>query len=150
MDLKSRECNTRLAQKQRFIAAALAGIGTMVSPYLTDSNEADLSRLQHLFDAARLFSLAFHGESVLRWEMLIRLINPAFKETLNEAEFGEFPFRADLLERVKAAKALQQSTADLKKPQASSSVYIPPEPNRDPRLLVGTPAGLFCRRQLCQ
>ena len=45
MDPQSRESDTRIVRKQRFIAAALAGIGATISPYLEDSNEADLSFL---------------------------------------------------------------------------------------------------------
>jgi len=152
MDFQSRESDTRIVHKQRFIAAALAGIGATVSPYLIDSNEADLSLLQPLFDVARLLSAVFYGGSVLRRSMLIRLINPAFKETLEKAEFGEFLFGADLLERIRAAKALQQSAADLQKPQVSSSASVPPRRAHNP-LSHGSPrlpAGASTRLFFCQ
>jgi len=120
MDLKLRERDDRIVQKQQLLAAALAGIGVTVSPYLGELDESESTLLQPLFDAARLLETVFHGESVMRRTMLIRLVNPNFQETVEEAEIGEFLFGTDLLERIRQAKALKQSAADLQKPKPSN------------------------------
>ena len=125
MDVKLREHDDCIVQKQRLLAAALAGIGATVSPYLGELDESESTLLQPLFDAARLLEMVFHSKSVMRRTMLIRLINPNFQETVEEAEIGEFLFGTDLLERIRQAKTLKQSAADLQKP---CLLYTSPSP----------------------
>lgn len=109
--------DTRLVTLQDQIGACLSAVGCTRTHLLVqeEGGERDDRKLiEQLSDTGRLLANIHHSESMSRRKLMEFGINKKFKETLEDAPLGEWLFGDDLGERLKAAKALERSTSDLK------------------------------------
>ena len=120
----------RIIKRQEKISASLSAIAGAISWVMkTKSTPGWKETLETLSDASKIIADLQPEESVIRRNLILSNVDDSMKETLLATQIGEFLFGQDLEEKVKAAKALQSTAKDLKKPlkntQSMSSKKTP-------------------------
>ncbi|XP_046614882.1 uncharacterized protein LOC124302604 [Neodiprion virginianus] len=106
----------RIVEKQKKVAASLAGVGKVID-LLIKSNLADKKQyLEPLDGVAKLLADLQHDETSIRKSLILKNIKAPFNDTLKDLSSSDWMFGKELGEKIKAAKVLQQSSKDLKQP----------------------------------
>ncbi|XP_046592404.1 uncharacterized protein LOC124293850 [Neodiprion lecontei] len=106
----------RIVEKQKKVAASLAGVGKVID-LLIKSNLPDKKQyLEPLNGVAKLLADLQHDGTSIRKSLILKNIKAPFKDTLKDLSSSDWLFGKELSEKIKAAKVLQQSSKDLKQP----------------------------------
>ncbi|XP_071639730.1 uncharacterized protein [Temnothorax longispinosus] len=106
--------------KQAKISTCLAAVGKGLSTLFRHKGEGEnLAVIEALGHTSRLLADLHHDESSIRRTLILANINAAMRETLSSTVIDEWLFGKELSESVKAAKLIETSSKDLKRPQKS-------------------------------
>lgn len=108
--------DSRLANMQNCLGASITAIGKALTILLKEEGggENNIQLIEWLSDAGRLLTNAHHSQTESRKILVSADLNKNYKDTLTNASVDGWLFGENLTERVKAAKALERSSADLK------------------------------------
>ncbi|KAJ8910974.1 hypothetical protein NQ315_003667 [Exocentrus adspersus] len=107
--------DTRLAALKGQIGSCLSALGMVISDLLKDAGGGgNTLHRERLSDAGRLLVDIHRSEAVSRRELVAMNLNKEWKETLADSPIHGWLFGEDLEERLRAAKALQASSRQLK------------------------------------
>ncbi|XP_077268734.1 uncharacterized protein LOC143900870 [Temnothorax americanus] len=110
----------RIVSKQAKISTCLAAVGKGLSTLFRHKGEGEnLAVIEALGHTSRLLADLHHDESSIRRTLILANINAAMRETLSSTVIDEWLFGKELSESVKAAKLIETSSKDLKRPQKS-------------------------------
>ena len=126
-------CNrdARIAMKQTKLAAGLSASGKAMSLVLKrESTKEDIAILGCLGDIGLLTDLQ-HDETTIRRNLILANINPALKETLVDMQADEYLFSNKLSDVLKAAKAMETVSSELR-PKGKSQHYGLPKNSKAP------------------
>lgn len=105
--------DTRLASAQKRVCAAMSALGKVLTVLLSEGKN-DQPIFAWTSAAARLLADIHHDQSQARRGLLKGFLNKELAETLTEASVDGWLFGSNLSERIKAAKALEKTSEDLK------------------------------------
>lgn len=103
----------RLSDKQNQISACIAAVGSILSSLLADSPQNN-QLIEIASDAGRLLADLQFSESQSRRILVSSGLNKKFQSTIDASTTDEWLFGTDLGERLKSAKVLERSAAELK------------------------------------
>ncbi|XP_053617933.1 uncharacterized protein LOC128679599 [Plodia interpunctella] len=127
-----------LLAKQKQLSVAIAAINQAIE--LTIAKESHSKILKPISDACRLLCDSHYSDTRTRRGFVISSINPELKETLTESNRDKLLFGEDICEKLKSAKNIRRSAADLKqikndKPNVfNKNNFIKPNKNPKARL----------------
>ena len=132
MTEKGRESDTKIAFRQRRTGAAIAGLGAFLTVAVAPELKIEQGLLTPLFDAARVLADVFYEDSAIRRGAIMRNLSAPMRATLAKTTPGEYLFGSNLGERIKQARALAQTAAELKppKPVTPAKNVLPPPKRR--------------------
>ncbi|XP_063924056.1 uncharacterized protein LOC135138115 isoform X3 [Zophobas morio] len=109
--------DARLIAIQNQMGAGLSGLATALDLiFATDRQDNfELRLVECISDAAKLFGDIHHDQSQARRQIIKATLSPALKDTLSEASVDGWLFGDNLSERIKTAKPLERTSADLKR-----------------------------------
>lgn len=111
----------RILAKQAKITACLSAVGKAFSDIVANKDEK-LSTLELLSDVSRILADLQHGESTIRKSLILTNLNASLKNVLSATTADEWLFGKQLEEKLKSAKALENSRRELKPtPKAQTS-----------------------------
>jgi len=124
----------RLFLKQERAAAALTALSQPLVSLIKANRRADFGTIAALSDVARLIADMYHQENNIRRVMAESRLGKLRDKLLKDCPSDEFLFGKNLLEVLKAAKAVSQSVADLRGPkQPPKNAKLPPRRPFPPR-----------------
>lgn len=107
--------DTRILLKQSKLTSGLAAMGKAMTLVLKQGqSEENLKILECLGDAGSLLADLQHDESTIRRSLILANINPTLRSALKETQADEYLFSNKLDEVLKAAKALETASRDLR------------------------------------
>lgn len=107
--------DTRILLKQSKLTSGLAAMGKAMTLVLKQGqSKENLKILECLGDAGSLLADLQHDESTIRRSLISANINPTLKSALKEIQADEYLFSIKLGEVLKAAKALETASRDLR------------------------------------
>lgn len=122
--------DVRFGTVQAMLGASLSALGQSLTSILTDTFNEDTkhSLLSSVGDAARLIAAVHHQQTQARKLILKSQLNKNVADTLSDSPSDDgWLFGTNLSERIQAAKALDKTTAELRKAKvpvkAASSGY---------------------------
>ena len=128
---KARESDTKIAFRQRRTAAAIARLGAYLTGAVAPELKIDQGLLTPLFDAARVLADVFYEDSAIRRGAILRNLSASMRAVLAKTVPDEYLFGSNLGERIKQARALAQTAAELKTPKpVAPAKNGPPPPKR--------------------
>ncbi|XP_031343693.1 uncharacterized protein LOC116171146 [Photinus pyralis] len=145
----------RLILKQQQISSCIAALGPLVSHFL-EGIDTNNSLLETASDAGRLLADLFHSESMSRKILSSSGLNNKLRNTVLSGSNDEWLFGTDLGERIKSAKVLERSSAELKtktpsaKPSTSYNLNSKRPSFFPPRRIQKVPFKQDGRRQASQ
>ena len=104
----------RIIEKQEKISASLAGISKTIELVLNSNPPEKKQLLEPLNGVMRLLADLQHDETLIRRSLILKNIVAPVRDMLKDRPFDNWLFAKDLSEQLKAAKAVQQSSKDLK------------------------------------
>ena len=104
----------RIIEKQEKISASLAGISKTIELVLKSNPPEKKQLLEPLNGVMRLLADLQHDETLIRRSLILKNIAAPVRDMLKDRPFDNWLFAKDLSEQLKAAKAVQQSSKDLK------------------------------------
>ena len=127
--------DNRLSRKQVQLAACLSGVAELLSVFIAANEEADKKYVSTLGAVSRLLLDSFHEETAIRQALVRQELNETASEALRKTQAGEWLFGTDVLEKIKAYKALDKSTDELKnyKRSAKPASSVPKNAQLPPR-----------------
>ena len=106
--------NERIIEKKEKISASLAGISKIIELVLKSNPPEKKQLLESLNGVMRLLADLQHDETLIRRSLILKNIAAPVRDILKVRPFANWLFAKDLSEQLKAAKAVQQSSKDLK------------------------------------
>ncbi|XP_060810803.1 uncharacterized protein LOC132904432 [Amyelois transitella] len=99
--------------KQKQLAGAIAGLSIIITQ-LINKKDSNSEILKNLMDVCRLLCDCQHNDSVTRKGFILSTLKKDMKEQIENTKIDKFLFGNDLAETLKAAKAINKSSAELK------------------------------------
>lgn len=113
---------------QNQIGKGLCALGKGINEILCHSEDIPLeikkNLLNNFCDTGQILTSVFHRISITRRNMVTPFLNKNLKEVLYKSVPSEFLFGSDLGDNIKAAKAMEIVSKDLKLPSTSSTFSI--------------------------
>ncbi|XP_037299425.1 uncharacterized protein LOC115445658 [Manduca sexta] len=103
-----------ILRRQEQIATALTCLGSALNICLNDMEKQKLDIIKKLNDAARILCDTLYIDTRSRRSLILATINKEMKDFLIQSEPQAHLFGENLSEKIKTAKAVQQSGKDLK------------------------------------
>ncbi|XP_067208062.1 uncharacterized protein [Linepithema humile] len=104
----------RIIEKQEKVAASLAGVAEIIELILKLDPPEKKQHLELLNRVARILADLQHDETYIRRNLILMNIKQEFRDTLKDLPSDEWLFGKNLIDQIKDAKTLQQSSKDLK------------------------------------
>ncbi|XP_050297116.1 uncharacterized protein LOC126736675 [Anthonomus grandis grandis] len=104
----------RLVNLQKQVGAGIAAVGKVLSILYERGKEADKENILALGDAGRLLADVHFQETMSRRDLVLLNINKDLKDTLSNSPPDEWLFGGNLEEVIKAKKAIDVSSQQLK------------------------------------
>lgn len=132
----------RIATVQGRLGASLSAMGRALNVLLAEQTRSGISKelIGLISDAARLVADVHHEQSHTRRLMLRGNLNKTLAETLTESPVSSQIFGDNLDDRIKAAKALEKTTDELRAKLAGPSKTTSSEPKKKPSLNLKGPS----------
>ncbi|XP_031341843.1 uncharacterized protein LOC116169806 [Photinus pyralis] len=114
--------DSRLMAMQSRICSALSALGSAINILLIEDEDTSRLLVEKCSDAARLIADLHHEQSQARRMILKGALNKDLAATLTEVSVDGWLFGDNLSDRIKAAKALDKTTVELRARSASNPV----------------------------
>lgn len=108
-----------LAEKQKHIGIALSALSNAIHMLIKKDEHSKI--LKSMSDAGRIFCDVHFNESKSRRSFIISATNSSMKDTLLETKRDKYLFGENVSDRLRSAKNIQKSGADLKKFQRNTN-----------------------------
>lgn len=106
----------RIVTKQVRLGAGLSAASKATQELIALNIPETVSIIDQWLDAITNFSGHFFAESEVRRNCILQKVHDNLKDTVAKTEIDDYLFGTDLAEKVKAAKSLSHSAAELKAP----------------------------------
>ncbi|KAJ8954121.1 hypothetical protein NQ314_007150, partial [Rhamnusium bicolor] len=118
--------DSRVANVQSRICAGMSALGGVLELLLLGDLSPETSRqlIERTSDATRIFADVHFDQSQARRGLLKGALNKRLAETLSEISGDGWLFGSNLPERIKAAKALDRTSEELRMPSGSTSANV--------------------------
>ena len=122
----------RLSRKQSQLSAALTGVAKLMASFITAEDAVGKQHFDDLAAVSRLLLDSFHEENNIRRALISSNLDETVAEALKDTVSGQWLFGDNVIERIKAFKAFDQSVLEIcrkklkpKNPQDPPQVKTP-------------------------